>query len=67
MPEVAIGYGMTETSPMSTLSALDDSLERRVSTVGRVLPHVEICIRDPATGAVCRAATPASFVRAATA
>ncbi len=52
MPEVAIGYGMTETSPMSTISARDDPLERRVTTVGRVAPHVEVCIRDPATGAV---------------
>jgi len=52
MLEVAIGYGMTETAPLSTLSALDDSLDRRVTTVGRVLPHVEICVRDPATGAV---------------
>src|SRR5438309_1546667 len=52
MPEVAIGYGMTETSPISTMSARDDSLERRVSTVGRAIPHVEITIRDPATGAI---------------
>jgi fatty-acyl-CoA synthase len=52
MPEVAIGYGMTETSPISTQSALDDTLERRVSTVGRVQPHVEIKIVDPATGAI---------------
>src|SRR5438034_11439083 len=37
MPEVAIGYGMTETSPISTMTARDDSLERRVGTVGRVL------------------------------
>jgi fatty-acyl-CoA synthase len=48
MPEVAIGYGMTETSPISTQSAWDDSLERRVSTVGRVHPHVEIKIVDGA-------------------
>jgi fatty-acyl-CoA synthase len=52
MPEVAIGYGMTETSPLSTMSACDDSLERRVSTVGRVMPHIEICIRDPGTGEI---------------
>jgi fatty-acyl-CoA synthase len=52
MPEVAIGYGMTETSPISTMTALDDSLERRVGTVGRVVPHVEIKIVDPATGAI---------------
>ena len=50
MPEVTIAYGMTETSPVSTQSARDDDLERRVSTVGRVHPHVEIRIADPATG-----------------
>ena len=52
MPEVAIGYGMTETSPISTLSARDDTLERRVATVGRVVPHVEISVRDPVSRAV---------------
>lgn len=52
MAEVAIGYGMTETSPISTQSALDDPLERRVSTVGRVQPHIEIKIVDPGTGAI---------------
>jgi fatty-acyl-CoA synthase len=46
MPEIAIGYGMTETSPISTQSAWDDPLTRRVSTVGRVHPHVEIKIVD---------------------
>jgi fatty-acyl-CoA synthase len=44
--EMTIGYGMTETSPVSTQTALDDPLERRVSTVGRVHPHVEIKIVD---------------------
>ncbi|HEY7315017.1 MAG TPA: AMP-binding protein [Gemmataceae bacterium] len=48
MPQIAIGYGMTETSPISTLSALDDPLDRRVGTVGRVQPHLEISVRDPA-------------------
>jgi fatty-acyl-CoA synthase len=52
MPQVAIGYGMTETSPISTLSALDDPLDRRVSTVGRVQPHLEINVRDPLTGRI---------------
>jgi fatty-acyl-CoA synthase len=42
MGEVTICYGMTETSPVSTQTAADDELERRVSTVGRVHPHVEI-------------------------
>jgi fatty-acyl-CoA synthase len=42
---------MTETSPVSTQTALDDPVEKRVGTVGRVHPHVEIKIVDPATGA----------------
>ena len=52
MPEAVIAYGMTETSPVSTISARDDRLERRVTTVGRILPHLENCIKDPATGTV---------------
>jgi fatty-acyl-CoA synthase len=52
VPEVTICYGMTETSPVSTQSSWDDPLERRVSTVGRVHPHVEIKIVDPETGAI---------------
>jgi len=51
MPEVSICYGMTETAPVSTQTALDDPLERRVGTVGRVHPHVEIKVVDPATSA----------------
>ena len=51
MPEVAIGYGMTETAPLSTMTALDDPLERRVGSVGRVLPHVEVKIVN-ADGAI---------------
>jgi len=50
MPEVSICYGMTETSPVSTQTRVDDSLERRVSTVGRVGPHLEVKIVDPVTG-----------------
>jgi len=52
IPEMTIAYGMTETSPVSTQCTTDDPLERRVSTVGRVHPHVEIKIVDPATDAV---------------
>ena len=52
MPEVTICYGMTETSPVSTQSAWNDPLDRRVSTVGRVHPHVEIKIVDPESGAI---------------
>ena len=46
MHEVTIAYGMTETSPVSTQCATDDPVERRVSTVGQVLPHIEIKIVD---------------------
>ena len=50
MSEVTIAYGMTETSPVSTQTSADDPLEKRVTTVGRVHPHVEIKIVDPETG-----------------
>jgi fatty-acyl-CoA synthase len=52
MSEVTICYGMTETSPVSTQTTADDDMERRVSTVGRVHPHVEVKIIDPETGRV---------------
>ncbi|MGH3459172.1 AMP-binding protein [Aeromicrobium sp.] len=48
--DVSICYGMTETSPVSMQTRTDDSVERRVSTVGRVHPHLEVKIVDPATG-----------------
>jgi fatty-acyl-CoA synthase len=50
MAEVGICYGMTETSPVSTQTRSDDSIERRVATVGRVGPHIEVKVVDPATG-----------------
>ena len=50
MSEVTIAYGMTETSPVSTQTSADDSLNKRVTTVGRAHPHVEIRITDPETG-----------------
>jgi fatty-acyl-CoA synthase len=50
MGEVAICYGMTETSPVSTQTRRDDSFERRVSTVGRPGPHVEVKVVDATTG-----------------
>ncbi|MCK1397922.1 AMP-binding protein [Bradyrhizobium sp. 4] len=46
MGEVTIAYGMTETSPVSFQSAVDDPLDRRVSTVGRIHPHVEVKVVD---------------------
>ncbi len=50
MAEVAIAYGMTETSPVSCQTRTDDDLERRTATIGRVHPHVEIKVVDPVTG-----------------
>jgi len=50
MGQVTIAYGMTETSPVSTQTSTDDSVEHRVTTVGRVGPHVESKIVDPDTG-----------------
>jgi fatty-acyl-CoA synthase len=50
MDEVSICYGMTETSPVSTQTRTDDSVERRVSSVGRVGPHLEVKIVDPLIG-----------------
>ena len=44
--EVTIAYGMTETSPISFQSSLDDPIERRVSTVGRIQPHLEVKVID---------------------
>ncbi|WP_242342572.1 AMP-binding protein [Anaeromyxobacter terrae] len=58
MPEVTICYGMTETSPVSTQSRVNDPLEKRVTTVGQVHPHVEIKVVDPTTGRVVPRGTP---------
>ncbi|MBB5153814.1 AMP-binding protein [Saccharopolyspora phatthalungensis] len=61
MTEVAICYGMTETAPVSTQTRADDSLDRRVSTVGRVGPHLEVKIIDPATGLTVPRGIPGEF------
>jgi fatty-acyl-CoA synthase len=58
MTEVGICYGMTETSPVSTQTRADDSLDRRVSTVGRVGPHLEVKVVDPETGRTVPRGTP---------
>ncbi|MDH6131348.1 fatty-acyl-CoA synthase [Kitasatospora sp. MAA4] len=50
MRDVSICYGMTETSPVSTQTRTDDSFEHRVSTVGRVGPHLEVKVVHPSTG-----------------
>ncbi|MCL0104956.1 AMP-binding protein [Dehalococcoidia bacterium] len=52
-PEVTIAYGLTESSPVVTQTRTDDNIERRVTTVGRAIPEVEIKIIDPETGTEC--------------
>jgi fatty-acyl-CoA synthase len=58
MTEVTICYGMTETSPVSTQTTADDDMDHRVSTVGRVHPHVEVKVIHPETGRVLPCGTP---------
>jgi fatty-acyl-CoA synthase len=58
MSEVTICYGMTETSPVSTQTRAGHDLELRVSTVGRVMPHLEVKIVDPASGLTVPEGTP---------
>lgn len=50
MKEITISYGQTEASPVCTMTTTDDSIERRVSTVGKALPQIECKIVDPETG-----------------
>ncbi|MFN8132179.1 MAG: AMP-binding protein [Solirubrobacteraceae bacterium] len=61
MSEVSICYGMTETSPVSTQTRRDDELERRVATVGRAGPHVEIKVVNPETGLTVPHGEPGEF------
>jgi fatty-acyl-CoA synthase len=61
MTEVSIAYGMTETSPASCQTLIDDDLDRRTSSIGRAHPHVEIKIVDPDTGAVVERGEPGEF------
>jgi fatty-acyl-CoA synthase len=58
VPQITICYGMTETSPVSFQSETDDPIELRVSTVGRVLPHLECKVVDPDTGLTVPRGTP---------
>jgi fatty-acyl-CoA synthase len=58
MEEVTICCGMTETSPVSTQTSADDPLDKRVTTVGRVHPHLELKVVDPATGRIVPRGTP---------
>jgi fatty-acyl-CoA synthase len=59
--EMTICYGMTETSPVSTQTRRDDSFERKVGTVGRVMPHLEIKVVDPVTRETVPRGEPGEF------
>lgn len=61
MAEASIAYGMTETSPVSCQTRVDDDLDRRTATIGRVHPHVEIKVVDPVTGEVVPRGEPGEF------
>ena len=61
MTEVAIAYGMTETSPASCQTLIDDDLERRTASIGRAHPHVEVKIVSPETGAIVPRGEPGEF------
>ncbi|WP_117388613.1 AMP-binding protein [Mycobacterium marinum] len=61
MAGISICYGMTETSPVATQTRSNDSLQRRVTTVGRVGPHLEIKVVDPATGRIVPRGTAGEF------
>jgi fatty-acyl-CoA synthase len=62
MDEVTICYGMTETSPVSFQSSVDDPADRRVSTVGRIHPHVEAKVVDPSSGQIVPRGTPGELL-----
>ena len=61
LTELSIAYGMTETSPASCQTRIDDDLERRTASIGRAQPHVEIKIIDPATGDVVDRGQPGEY------
>jgi fatty-acyl-CoA synthase len=61
LSEITIAYGMTETSPVSCQSSTDTPLEKRVSTVGTVQPHIEIKIVDPETGEIVKPGVSGEF------
>ena len=62
MTETTIAYGLTEGSPVCTQTRIDDSIELRVSTVGRSLPFMECKVIDPDTGEDCTAGVPGEFI-----
>jgi len=53
MPEITISYGLTETSPVFTMTSADDTVERKAETIGTIMPHAEVKIVDPDTGKLC--------------
>ena len=62
MSEITIPYGMTETSPVCTMTNTEDSIEKRVSTVGRKMPFIEVKVVDPETNEDCPPNTPGEVV-----
>ena len=67
MADISIAYGMTETSPFSTQTRAGADLDRRTDTVGRMLPHFEVKVVDPAAGEPVERGFPANIALAATA
>ncbi|MFL0240591.1 AMP-binding protein [Mycobacterium sp. SMC-17] len=61
MAEVAICYGMTETSPVSCQTLIDDDLDRRTATIGRAHPHLEVKVVNPETGETVERGEPGEF------
>ncbi|WP_285031459.1 AMP-binding protein [Mycolicibacterium sp. lyk4-40-TYG-92] len=61
MAEVAIAYGMTETSPVSCQTLIDDDLDRRTATIGRAHPHLEVKVVNPETGETVERGEPGEF------
>ncbi|MEZ5379940.1 MAG: AMP-binding protein [Acidimicrobiales bacterium] len=61
MTDVTIAYGMTETAPVSTQTATDDPIDKKVGTVGRVQPHIEVKVVDPETGETVPRGTSGEF------
>ncbi len=62
MPEITIAFGQTECSPVATMTAVDDPLEKRVATVGRCQPNIEIKLIDPETGKTVPQGVPGEFL-----
>ncbi len=62
MTEITIPYGLTEVSPVCTMTNIYDSIEKRVSTVGRAMPFVEVKCADPETGEEVAVGTPGEVI-----